>query len=342
VIQIVDSRMFAAGMRAESMHAVAARIIPVELDFPEPGPVVRGRLADLGGLRISSIRSNVTKVERTPILSRDDLAPSLMLGLQVSGSSLVVQDGREAVVRPGDLVMYSSTSPYTLVDSKGYRQHQFRMPLERLALPGDVVRQVTATRLSPGHPVAGLAAGYFRHLAGRPGAFADAGADAVSQASMELIRAVISTHLDVTSSATKASLEATLQLRILEYVRAHLGDPSLNAARVAAAHHISRRQLYNVLAEGGISLGDWIRSRRLQACRYELGSGLSQHVTIASVAQRWGFRDPPSFGRLFRAEYGLSPRQWRQTATKAPPDSALGSHSSEPSLWAQVGAVTTR
>ncbi|MFI5713439.1 helix-turn-helix domain-containing protein [Kribbella sp. NPDC051620] len=328
MIQIVDSRTIEAGVRAETMHAVAARIIPVELDFPEPGPVVRGRLADLGELRISSIRSNGPKVERTPILARDDLAPSLMLGLQVSGSSLVVQDGREAVVRPGDIVVYSSTSPYTLADSEGYRQHQFRMPLERLALPRDVVRQVTATRLSPGHPVASLAAGYFRQLAGRPEAFAGAAADAVSRSSMELIRAVISTHLDVTSAATKAASEATLQLRILEYVRAHLGDPSLNAARIAAEHHISRRQLYNVLAEGGISLGDWIRSHRLKACRDELGSGLSQRVAIASVAQRWGFRDPSSFGRLFRAEYGLSPRQWRQTATKAQPDSAPGSHSS--------------
>ena len=317
MIQIVDSSTIAAGVRAESMRAVAARIIPVELDFPEAGPVVRGMLADIGALRISSIRSNVTKVERTPHLARDDLAPSLMLGLQVSGSSLVIQEGREAVVRPGDLVVYSSTSQYTLVDSEGYRQHQFRMPLEKLALPWDVVRQVTATRLSPGHPVADLAAVYFRHLAGRPSAFADAGGDAVSQPSMELIRAVISTHLDVTSTTARESLRATLQMRILEYVRAHLGDPTLSAAQIAAEHHISVRHLYNVLAAGGISLGEWIRSRRLEACRDELGRGLSQHVTIASVARRWGFRDASSFGRLFRAEYGLSPREWRETAARA-------------------------
>ncbi|HEU4946386.1 MAG TPA: helix-turn-helix domain-containing protein, partial [Kribbella sp.] len=257
--------------------------------------------------------------ERTPRLAHDDLAPSLMLGLQVSGSSLVVQDGREAVVRPGDLVVYSSTSQYTLVDAEGYRQHQLRMPLESLALPRDVVRQVTATRLSPGHPVADLATVYFQRLVGRQNAFADAGADALSQPSLELIRAVISTHLDVASAAAKESLHATLQMRIVEYVRAHLGDPTLNAAQIAAEHHISVRHLYNVLAAGGISLGEWIRSRRLEACRDELGRGLSQNVTIAAVAQRWGFRDASNFGRLFRAEYGLSPREWRETATKAQP-----------------------
>ena len=59
-------------------------------------------------------------------------------------------------------------------------------------------------------------------------------------------------------------------LRILEYARAHLPEPGLNAAQIAAAHHISVRHLYNILARGGISLGDWMRTRRLEGCRDEL------------------------------------------------------------------------
>lgn len=79
----------------------------------------------------------------------------------------------------------------------------------------------------------------------------------VSQPSLELVRAVISTHLDVASTSAKESLNATLQMRKLEYVRAHLGDPNLNAAQIAAEYHISVRHLYNVLAAGGISPGEW-------------------------------------------------------------------------------------
>jgi hypothetical protein len=94
LIQFVDSNRVRAGSRAEAMRTVAARIIPVELDFPETGPVVRGTLSDHGALRISRIASNATKVERTPRQARDDLTPCLLLGLQISGSSLVVQDGR--------------------------------------------------------------------------------------------------------------------------------------------------------------------------------------------------------------------------------------------------------
>ena len=92
-----------------------------------------------------------------------------------------------------------------------------------------------------------------------------AGAKAVSQPTIELIRAVITTHVDA-AELTKEPFHATLQLRIMEYVRAHLREPRLSAAQIAAEHHISVRHLYKVLAANGISLGDWIRTHRLQGC----------------------------------------------------------------------------
>jgi AraC-like DNA-binding protein len=105
-----------------------------------------------------------------------------------------------------------------------------------------------------------------------------------------------------------------LQLRILEYVRAHLGDQKLSAQQIAAEHHISVRHLYNVLGEGQIMLGDWIRARRLEACRDQLSRPAARQMTIAAIARQWGFVDPSNFGRLFRAEYGMTPRQWRDQA----------------------------
>jgi AraC-like DNA-binding protein len=144
----------------------------------------------------------------------------------------------------------------------------------------------------------------------RPDIFALPGADAVGQPSIELVRALITTHLDA-SVLGKESLHATLQLRILEYMRAHLTDPDLNAVQIAAAHYISVRHLYNVLGEGGISLGDWIRARRLEECRSALARPAGQFIAITRLARQWGFRDASSFGRSFRATYGMSPREWR-------------------------------
>jgi AraC-like DNA-binding protein len=159
-------------------------------------------------------------------------------------------------------------------------------------------------------PVAGLAATYFRRLAARLDVFDRPDADAISAPSIELVRALITTHLDARELG-KDAMHATLQHRILEYLRAHLYEPDLSAAQVAVEHHISVRQLYKVLAAAGVTLGGWIRAEPLARCRRDLAEPATRASSIASIARRWGFGDPSSFARMFRAAYGISPRQWR-------------------------------
>jgi AraC-like DNA-binding protein len=118
---------------------------------------------------------------------------------------------------------------------------------------------------------------YFRRLVSRPDLFTVPGAEALSEPSIELMRVVITTHLDA-AELGKDALKATLPLRILESARAHLHDPHLGAAQVAAAHHISERHLYNILGASGITLADWIRKQRLERCRNDIAaSALSRH-----------------------------------------------------------------
>ncbi|NUR95103.1 MAG: helix-turn-helix domain-containing protein [Kribbellaceae bacterium] len=316
---ILDTRSVPVADRAEVVReTVAGSKVRVEIGFPaEVPPATYGAFTQLGQLTVCSISSNAHTVERTPALARDGLVPSIFLGLQLSGSSLVVQGGREAVLEPRDLVLIESTAPYTLVDPDGIRQHFFRIPIAALGLPHDVIRQVRATTLSPGHPIADLAAAYLYRLATHPEIGTHPDADAVSLPTVALVRALITTHLDATARG-KEPLQVTLRLRILEYVRAHLGDPGLNAGQIAAEHHISVRHLYNVLAAGGISLGDWIRDQRLEGAREDLARPGLRSLTIATIARRWGFTDPSSFGRVFRAAYGLSPREWRALAHRDP------------------------
>lgn len=316
---ILDTSQFPAADRADAVRETLARVVvPVDFDFPRPaGLVGYAAITDVGDLQVCSVRSNATKVERTPRMARDGKTPSIFLGVQLTGSSLIVQGDREAMLRPGNLAFFDSTAPYTLLDDEGIRQHFFRIPMASLALPYDAIRQLAAVALSPGHPVADLAVTYFRRLGARPDTFDQPGASAVGRPSIELVRALITTHLDASALVTESS-EATLLLRIMEYARAHLSEPGLNATQIAGAHHISVRHLYNVLARGGVSLGDWMRTRRLEACRDELSNPLATSVSISSIARRHGFTDPSSFGRLFRAAYGHSPREWRAMSLHNP------------------------
>ena len=315
---ILDTRQIPEADRAETVHeTIASTVVRVDIDFPESGPSVHGAITDVGQLRVCSVRSNAVKVERTPRLARDDLPPSIFLGVQLTGSSLIVQGNREAVLRPGDLAFSDSTTPYSLIDGEGIRQHFFSIPMAALSLPYDAIRQLAAVTLSPGHPVADLAATYFRRLGARPDVFTQPGAAAVGRPSIELVRALITTHLDASDLAVE-SLESTLLLRILEYARGHLPEAELNAGQIAVAHHISVRHLYNILARGGISLGDWIRTQRLERCHEDLSDPLAPSANISAIARRHGFTDPSSFGRLFKITYGTSPREWREISQRGP------------------------
>lgn len=307
---VLDTREMAAPERASTIHdVIAATLVHVDITYAHNAPRARGTITDLGPLRLCSVRSNATTVRRTPQASKDEVAPSLFVGLQMEGSSLVVQGGREAVLSPGALVIWDTTRPYTLVDEGGIRQHFFRIPLSALALPHDLIARSTAVALTPGHPVAHLASTYLGRIASRPDLVTTSAATALGPPSVELVRALITTHLDVRRA--DASPRVTTALRIQEYVRAHLGDPQMTPASIAGAHHISVRQLYNVLAEADISLGDWIRTQRLRACREDLRRPELRTSTIAAIARRWGFTNASTFGRLFRSAYAQSPREWR-------------------------------
>jgi len=222
---------------------------------------------------------------------------------------MIVQNGREAVLRPGDLAIYDSTAPYTLLSDTGVGGAFFRIPHAALAMPHNMIRRACAVSLSPGHSVTSLTSEYIHRLATDNELSSAPNAELIAQPSLELVRALIATHLE-TDELAAGPLAATVQLRILEYARRHLHDPDLCAEQIAAAHYISVRYLYKVLAESGISLADWIRIHRLQSCRQELAR-TSTRTTIEAVARRHGFSNISSFSRAFRAEYGMSPREWR-------------------------------
>ena len=308
---VLDTSIVEEVDRAEFVHeALATTMVPVELHWPDKRRAVaaHGVITNLGDLTVCSGRTSAFRVERTPALARDALEPSIFVNVQLAGSSMVIQDNREAVLHPGDLVIYDSTAPYTLLNDAGMTGEFFRIPHSALAMPHDMIRKACAVSLSPGHPLTSLTNDYLRRLAADPEVLTTPGADLIGHPSIELVRAVIATHLNAHEFRVEP-LAVTLPLRILEYARRHLNDPSLSAEWIAAVHHISVRHLYRVMAESGISLADWIRTRRLEACRQELER--TSDTPIAAVARRNGFANMSSFSRTFRAEYGLSPSEWR-------------------------------
>lgn len=294
-------------------HAVWESVVAVDIDHGPPAEEmsVRIGLGAAGPLRICSARATAVTIHRTSRQARrDDEEPAVFLGLQVSGTSLVVQNGRECVLRPGEFAVYESVAPYTLLFDEGVDHHFLRFPRSALALPDRLLRETGALALGPGDPLARLAFDYFARLASDDALHEGAYAEAVVEPSVELLRAVLTSRHGDTVRA-RAPMEATLSLRITRYIRAHLADRNLSAARIAAAHGISVRHLYAVLARSGISLGDHVRALRLAECRRDLAGPPGRLRTIGATGRRWGFTDATHFSKVFKRAYGMSPRAWR-------------------------------
>jgi len=142
----------------------------------------------------------------------------------------------------------------------------------------------------------------------------------VRHASLQLIRALISSTTD--GPQQREALNATLQLRILMYVDANLHDHRLTPGGIAAAHNISTRHLYVLWAgaDHGLSLSQWIISRRLKRAEVQLSKEDPATTTVARIAHDCGFTDVSHFSRRFREAYGMTPREWRaRYATPRPP-----------------------
>jgi AraC-like DNA-binding protein len=102
---------------------------------------------------------------------------------------------------------------------------------------------------------------------------------------------------------------SALLARMQRYAIEHLHEPDLGPARLADAHFVSTRYVHKLFAASGSGVAEWIRDRRLEGATAELRE--SPGTAIATVAARWGYRNPASFSRAFRDRYGCTPRELR-------------------------------
>ncbi|HEY0286294.1 MAG TPA: helix-turn-helix domain-containing protein [Pseudomonas sp.] len=100
--------------------------------------------------------------------------------------------------------------------------------------------------------------------------------------------------------------------RICQGIDVHLADPDLSLGRVASEHHVSPRYVQKLFEASGSSFVSYVRVRRLERCRCELGNPEYRHLSVSDICFRWGFNDAAHFSRVFRNTFGVAPREYRR------------------------------
>jgi len=103
--------------------------------------------------------------------------------------------------------------------------------------------------------------------------------------------------------------------KAMEYIEENLeGDIDFQRlAQTACCSEYHFRRMFSFLA--GMSLGEYIRNRRLSAAAALL---CNTEEKVIDIALRFGYESPDAFSKAFNSMYGLTPTQARKTDVSLP------------------------
>ncbi|MBB4930543.1 AraC-like DNA-binding protein [Lipingzhangella halophila] len=292
-------------------YRMAASQAVTALDMHSARPEeFQGRLtaSGTGDIRVFDIRADEHTVHRTPAHLHSGSHHDLKFTMIEQGGGMVVQDGRETLLRTGDMAIYDTDRPYSLLFDDSVRLSVVMFPKELLEIPCPDIGRLTALRLDANSSVSAMVRPYLARLAQQASELDEHVARRLLRSAVDMVGTVIEANLvQVPAQGT----HATLMRRILDFIDDNLASPELNPARIASAHFISVRQLHALFSVQGATVSTVIRTRRLERCYDDLVSSRQAGRSVSAIAAAHGFVDAAHFSRTFRARFGVPPSSVR-------------------------------
>ena len=289
----------------------------VQLDCPKTSERFFGSIADqpLGDLRLSEVRSTTQHVRRTPrMLSRAD-DEFVLISLQTSGRGCIEQDGRQAVLQPGDFALYDSTRRYDLRFESDFSQLVLKTPralfTDRLA--GS--ENVTASRVDGSSGLGRVASRFIRDIAREAHTLLPHEIERVTHSAIDMMSAALG-HSLLDKPISHNSTRAAQLIRIKMYIDNELSNPDLGPEMIATANGISVRYLNKLFEGEALSVCRWIWNQRLECIAKDLANPTLSSRSIGETALRWGYNNMSHFSRAFRERFGECARSYRASALK--------------------------
>lgn len=260
--------------------------------------------------KYSHVRSTSHHVVRDRARIARSNEENYLLSLQVRGRGMLIQDGREAMLDPGDFALYDVTRPYDLIFDDEFEQLVMQVPRDQIAARLFDVDNLTAVGVSGKMGVGRLASMLITQTASQLGHLDQESLGQAQASTLDLMANALASQKGIRSELVSESQELTIR-RILQYIEDSLSDPSLTCEKVAEANGISERYLRKLFQNKGHGVSEWIWQRRLEQARQDLQDPLLSHRSITSIAYDWGFKDTAHFSRAFKKRFEQTPRQTR-------------------------------
>nr|WP_238426411.1 helix-turn-helix domain-containing protein [Streptomyces adustus] len=296
--------------------AVSRTFVPLDVELHEDEPATATILSRrMGFMQVSTVTAGPQTVARRPRMIARDGKETVTLTLMRRGVAERSQDGRDAVVHPGQFALSDSRRPFDKALRQAFNLTSFHFPRSALKVSDLELRAVTATSFGWDEPLSALLAGHLKRLDSSAEAVAPTQGDRLATVTCDLLACLIQERHGRLAPQEPAAVQAML-LRVKEYMVRNLADPDLSLVEIASAHQVSLRYLHKLFETEGVTAARWIQQQRLERCRKELARTTSQAPTVTVVAHSWGFANASHFSRVFRLAYGISPREFQATARR--------------------------
>ncbi|WP_446224363.1 AraC-like ligand-binding domain-containing protein [Nocardia sp. IBHARD005] len=289
--------------------AMSSAYVPTAVEPLPQQTAFRGELVAraYGDIDFTSLRASGQRMSRTQRMIARSNDEALYATICVAGGGRVGQDDRLAELRPGDMVFLDSRRPSWSESYGEYEQIVVQIPVSALAERGGWTNSLTPTAVTiePGS-AAGIVADYLRKIVALPSSHPEQAAELAIHTVPMVVSAMALTagELPVGPGAQVLARE-----QVLAFMSSRCGDPALTVDDIARGCLLSRRALYRLF--DGDCTGVMGRLWSMRVTRAEALFRADPTRSCAAIAAQAGFSTERQFYRVFRAQTGRTPGQFR-------------------------------
>lgn len=227
-----------------------------------------------------------------------------IVGALVEGRAEYADDTMSGALPPSSVVIYPGSAPFVFDFTDAFRYVILTVTAQDLGVTRGSLERLARPRIVETSPFSRALAA----LVGESAGWVSRAPTATSELGDEIRRLLryMASRSDEEYFGVGASGRHAL---VLEWIEDNLSEPTLDPERIAAANHISIRQLHRLFADLGITCRRYLVRRRLERVRADL---IVTDLSLGSLGLRWGYSDPTHLSRAFRAEYGISASEVRR------------------------------